>query len=315
MKALVICNKIKIAINEKKVTEGVVHSVFHNACNIVTPDGKLITLLTEEKSMFPYSVRIKGCNNFYTIGLEQGMLLKFHKENITLLNLALSIEIKDAEVWNCQTIFTYEKAEIKDVYNRKDYIGKYIYKQGKLEGVGALIFNLSNEYSLFNSLDDKKVPLSKHQQFIFKRFCKFIETVINYDLLNISKATTDIIGFGPGLTPSTDDFISGLMMALVYVTDYLNKDVNDVFKINSYIIRDISSKTTTISESMLKFAAKGETSETVRHLLIEILNKDGLKLNSYLEELLNFGDTSGTDILSGIFIGSLIVLKKIEKGG
>ena len=47
-----------------------------------------------------------------------------------------------------------------------------------------------------------------------------------------------LIGFGIGLTPSMDDFISGLMVSLVYLTKCYGFETSEAYNLNSEIIRE-----------------------------------------------------------------------------
>lgn len=123
------------------------------------------------------------------------------------------------------------------------------------------------------------------------------------------------MGFGAGLTPAMDDFLSGLMIANIYINHYLESNLDNVNKINYEIIKDMDKITTFVSEEMLKSSSKGEANEDIRNLMLGLVGtstkEEFIKLTIKVADL---GHSSGTDILCGIYIGSYIILGTITRG-
>ncbi|NUU99663.1 hypothetical protein XO12_05960 [Marinitoga sp. 1154] len=96
-----------------------------------------------------------------------------------------------------------------------------------------------------------------------------------------SKNFTNIIGFGPGLTPLFDDILSGILLLNSYYNG--NVDVN-------FILDVARRKTNDISYFQLRYAAEGYVPKPVK-----------LYLEDYIKDiLLNMGDTSGIGWMLGI---------------
>lgn len=105
-------------------------------------------------------------------------------------------------------------------------------------------------------------------------------------------ALLHFIGAGEGLTPAFDDFLSGLLLADRWI------GANRV-AVPETFAQAVKSHTTTQAVQQLLFAAEGRMSlrfETFLHrlLLEEIRTADVVKI-------LNYGHSSGTDILCGIW--------------
>ncbi|NIY47607.1 DUF2877 domain-containing protein [Cedecea colo] len=105
---------------------------------------------------------------------------------------------------------------------------------------------------------------------------------------------SNLIGLGPGLTPSGDDMLCGALAALYCHPRYRNKLRQHLF-LPTY--RQVMTLTTLVSCSYLDNAARGQFSTQVLRLLYA-LNKGQCVLPA-ARALLNHGHTSGADTLLG----------------
>ena len=115
-------------------------------------------------------------------------------------------------------------------------------------------------------------------------------------------------GLGPGLTPSGDDVLAGLLVALrhlgtaagaeraVWLADWLAAAVTF----------DARTRTTPISATLLHCAARGEASAEVLAVLRGIAGRQSLE--PALHRLLQLGHTSGADLACGLRIGLAAVI-------
>ncbi|MBB3726626.1 DUF2877 domain-containing protein [Nonomuraea dietziae] len=122
-------------------------------------------------------------------------------------------------------------------------------------------------------------------------------------LLRAVTAAEQLVGLGPGLTPSGDDVLAGLLVALrhlgsaakveraVWLADWLAAAVTF----------DAGTRTTPISATLLHCAARGEASPEVSAVLRGITGQQALE--PALRRLLQLGHTSGADLAQGVRIG------------
>ncbi|WP_433431079.1 DUF2877 domain-containing protein [Nonomuraea sp. CA-141351] len=127
-------------------------------------------------------------------------------------------------------------------------------------------------------------------------------------LLGAVTAAEQLVGLGPGLTPSGDDVLAGLLVTLrhlgaaagaeraVWLADWLAATVTF----------DARTRTTPISATLLHCAARGEASPEVTAVLRGIAG--GQSLEPALRHLRRLGHTSGADLAQGIAIGVAAVL-------
>ncbi|MFF5211520.1 DUF2877 domain-containing protein [Streptosporangium sp. NPDC000396] len=133
-------------------------------------------------------------------------------------------------------------------------------------------------------------------------------------LLRGVTAAEQLVGLGPGLTPSGDDMLAGLLVALrhlgtasgagraVWLADWLAAAVTF----------DARSRTTPISATLLHCAARGEASGEVLAVLRGLTGRQPLE--PALGRLLQLGHTSGADLAWGLRIGLASVINLEGKG-
>ncbi|WP_210421556.1 DUF2877 domain-containing protein [Variibacter gotjawalensis] len=117
----------------------------------------------------------------------------------------------------------------------------------------------------------------------------------------VGNATTEaphelisIIGLGPGLTPSGDDFLGGAMIALATLNETKKRDA-----IWRLIAPHLTERTTDISAAHLSAAAEGY-GHAALHAFIAALNAgENAKLTPAIDTLTAIGHTSGLDALAG----------------
>jgi hypothetical protein len=133
-------------------------------------------------------------------------------------------------------------------------------------------------------------------------------------LLTTLAAAEQLMGLGPGLTPSGDDMLSGLLAALrhlgraadaeraVWLADWLAATV----------AFDAPTRTTPISATLLHCAANGQSCAEAIAVLRGIVGLQSLEPAA--QRLLRLGHTSGADLTWGIRAGLSAVLALSRSG-
>jgi len=108
-----------------------------------------------------------------------------------------------------------------------------------------------------------------------------------------------LLGLGPGLTPSGDDFLLGLFAVL-----HIDQSPCARFRgLCTDIVEDLEHRTNAISAAALTAAAQGRVRETIDTLLSALMTGDEATVRRALDRVLRIGSTSGRDIVSGIVAG------------
>jgi len=117
------------------------------------------------------------------------------------------------------------------------------------------------------------------------------------------QAPVDLVGLGPGLTPSGDDLLCGALLALHAIGK-----VDASRDLHAAIAGVARSATSPLSNAFLQAAAEGQSFETLHTMIIALLEYRPFAHD--LEVLGRIGHTSGWDALAG----AAIVLQESSKG-
>lgn len=316
MKALFICENLIKAITSKEIIKGRVHSVFSKACNIET-EHNLITLLSPEKQMSPMSVIVDlGTKvNFRKLNLTQNLEFNFSVNGISCREKNICISLDYSKIWSSGPksvrLDGLDKGILENIKIMENGLNTY----GKLHGAGPLISMLNEELPELELSALKVDSPDKHFEFTRDRFLDFIQDLTKGNVDKIAERAERIIGFGPGLTPSMDDFICGLMISFIFLGAYYRLDLSSIFNFNQKLISQSLDKTTRVSSEMLKHAAVGETNQAVKELMRAILSyPNEEKIVKALVNTIELGETSGSDTVLGIYAGCKIMTNSKYRG-
>lgn len=310
MNATVICKELYECL-QKNQLKGQVHSIFDNSFNVLDESDQLITFLGPSKPMSPNSIKIREKCSFLDSDIRQGQKLTFLKDHVLIEDSGIKIYYEEASLWDKKPLLDVglKRESMENVFKKLNKMGDFIAKEGKKDGIVPLLKTLNSRIKGIETLFDNNMPLSKREEFIRERFLSFIDSYIIEDLDDISLKTSNIVGFGIGLTPSMDDFLSGIMVSRVYLSAYLNHDLTKAYEINKSIIKHIKNKTTLVSQEMMIHSSKGEVNEDLRNLMVSFVTDNSIEdFYQNLKKVSDIGETSGTDMISGIYIGSCIML-------
>ena len=153
------------------------------------------------------------------------------------------------------------------------------------------------------------------------------EGVVHGNVDAMDQAVRGLIGLGPGLTPSGDDMLGGLMVALRTALGPVSRNegplpgfsqssrVPIVSELSQSIIRH-TTRTNRISAALLEQAALGVGSAAqhqVVRCLLEFMPATGLE--TAVAKLVRWGHTSGWDSFTGILFGTILALRLVESIG
>ena len=196
----------------------------------------------------------------------------------------LTISIDKADKWE-SILPTYPSnvAILKrNLMKMKEYIN--------IHGVGGGIKKNVIPQSLFEA---------EVSNMLEKRTLLLLNELLNNRISSALPHAVSLVGLGPGLTPSGDDFLTGLFTIINMKNSpfYLYQSFcEDVLKKAKTLTNDISYMT-------LKKASIGKVRESIISLLNSLLIENDEDLILSLNKLLNIGSSSGTDIALGIVFG------------
>jgi hypothetical protein len=103
-----------------------------------------------------------------------------------------------------------------------------------------------------------------------------------------------LAGLGPGLTPSGDDFLAGIMVGLHY-----SGHAEIAARLAARVLPAVIQGSNVISAAHVKCAAQGQASKTLFDTLGSLADPDSQHLETHLDAVHAIGHTSGWDMLAG----------------
>lgn len=291
MRGIEISQELKALLSKGQQT-GLVHSVFHSSVNLLT-DGQLITLLTESRPLYPYSIRLSGetlpaVQPQDTVIFTDSRILfpkcgwQISLENIRVTDLTLT----SLSLAGLGSPGGKRLAELRDI----------ILHHGKTDGFAPLL-------CLLEKPDEAAIPSNLYVDFAAQRIPALFAAVRALDAEKAAEAAFSIAGCGIGLTPSADDFLCGLMTSL-QMEAAIKGELPKITSLTEAMAEKAASRTNLISGTFLREAGRGLVSQDIR-LLMKALYSSVLSqgVTTSAMNVIAFGETSGTDILTGIYFG------------
>lgn len=146
--------------------------------------------------------------------------------------------------------------------------------------------------------------------------CLLTDAITAGDEARMRDAALLLLGLGPGLTPSGDDLLCGVLAGL-HVLGTRRPQHNAWAERIGAILREIvegpsPTRTTALSRTLLHWAARGVTAEPLHDVLCTL--GSGTKVRG-LSELLGIGHHSGADMLAGALLAAGALLEQEEASG
>jgi len=286
---------------------GRVHSIFKQVFNIVTEDEKLISVVSKNVGSGPINivVDLPRDSTMFSLHVNQGQPV-LSEGDMLLINRKVQISMKYASMYKpCRHFKTLELNTIK---HNLEIVKKVASSEGNFAGIGELMKCLTSNFDI--------VPHSGLNKFASDALFPLSSLVTNAKeerYSDLYHSAMNLIGLGPGLTPSADDALAGLMAALLLVGENLGIKCNRLRSINEVIISCVNGNMTTLfSMEFLRHAASGEVNEQMMTLIEAVLTSDSVNVIETTKKLLSIGETSGTDIMLGLLLGTMLAIEFAE---
>lgn len=269
-------------IKDSEVT-GIVHSTFKRTVNIQFSNSRdLYTIACNEVDNGPNTLIIDLDRPFNeSVDVNDDVIVV---DNTLSISKKMRISFKDVIPWSSAlpTYSTHSTIVIDNIYKIRQFIEQY--------GVSGGMKRSSSPTSLFEKETHKLLKYRSEQLMWHLQRNEQAEAL---------KYAISLVGLGPGLTPSGDDFLVGLFTIL-------NVKGSAGFSLRPFcdeVVNQVKPFTNEISYMALKKAATGEVRESIVHLVEALFNEDDNELMLALKEVLMIGSSSGTDITLGILAG------------
>lgn len=267
-----------------KRCSGQFHSIFNSCINVTLRDNFLLSLILETKPIHSRAVQIYQNDWFYyrLHQIEPGDKIYLNDDRLEIPSLSLLIPFSRSYIWDPEEWPESHKSSISNLWKNAEFIRKV----------------------LFDVDEERILSFPGEFKILFQnRIASLRYAVKENSLSKVIDAIAHLIGFGPGLTPSGDDFMVGFISSYHYLKKskfILSINMNDFVE---QILLLYKNKTTFISEMMIYEACKGRFFKPIVELMRNLFFSDQKNSLVSAYRLTKIGSNSGMDILRGIICG------------
>jgi hypothetical protein len=302
---------------------GTVIASFSRSCWLETPGGRVFAVADHQSGEGPLTVgaALPEGLALAELGIEQGTELVADGVDFGLGD-RLILRMAGASIW-CPAS-SGPRASNDEVARRLWALVNSVAVDAPVEGLAPLIGHLGQL-----TYGDVLVPEDANlvARFAMPSVVLLAKGVVHGNVDAMDQAVRGLIGLGPGLTPSGDDMLGGLMVALRTALGPVSRNegplpgfsqssrVPIVGELSQSIIRH-TTRTNRISAALLEQAALGVGSAAqhqVVRCLLEFMPATGLE--TAVAKLVRWGHTSGWDSFTGILFGTILALRLVESIG
>lgn len=278
-----------LALLPQQPAEGAVHSVFRTSVNLLW-QGKLVTLLDDTRPLYPCAARLGGSIPPLTVG--EPVLLS--REKMVFPHSDVTVRLERATVTSLSLFSPLLPLQMPHPA-AAEALREIILTDGKPEGFAPLLYLLEDEPCA--------LPENPYVRYAAQRIPALLAAIQQRDASAAAEAAYSIAGCGIGLTPSADDFLCGVM-ASVLASAIARGEQEHWLPLTAAMAERAAPRTNLISAAFLRQAACGQLSSDVLTLVRTLYSCVlSLRLPSAAMNVIAFGETSGTDILTGIYFG------------
>lgn len=282
MQATAVCKRL-LDLSLSRARSGTVHSVFDHAVNLEFGFRGLIGLIAEDKALTPYAVSVRTNAPFARTGVRADMAAYLGEGMLVIPDAQIEIDLSSpAHVeLSCDAI---------EIRHREAQKTLFVLIEQALKSADA-------EMSL--------APLvtggaeNTYTRFLAPRLERLFYAVSLGAGEEAAQAAANCAGCGMGLTPSSDDLLSGYFTTLQLLFRSENRPEDKA--IISNMAQAAAEKTNRISGTFLLHSGMALANTAICDLDRSIFTfMDQAAANRAIARVLAIGSTSGADMLTGM---------------
>jgi hypothetical protein len=282
MQATAVCKRL-LDLSLSRARSGTVHSVFDHAVNLEFGFRGLIGLIAEEKALTPYAVSVRTNAPFARTGVRADMAAYLGEGMLVIPDAQIEIDLSSP----AHIELSVDAIEIRHREAQKTLL---MLIEQALKGADA-------EMSL--------APLvtggaeNTYTRFLAPRLERLFYAVSLGAGEEAAQAAANCAGCGMGLTPSSDDLLSGYFTTLHLLFRAENRPEDKA--IISNMAQAAAEKTNRISGTFLLHSGMALANTAICDLDRSIFTfMDQAAANRAIARVIAIGSTSGADMLTGM---------------
>jgi hypothetical protein len=173
--------------------------------------------------------------------------------------------------------------------------------EGRFEGMAGTLLVIRERF--FCHIPEDALPLSPTSRYALSDVSAMLNSTAKGDEQGFLRSWENLIGLGPGLTPSADDMLVGFMASQKMLSTPFWEKI-ELSGVKSLMKKTAKDKTTPIAAAILCHALDGHFSEMLYHVFENLADDDPYRVGCpAINNFFRWGHSSGTDTLVGVVLG------------
>jgi len=269
---------------------GVVHSVFSRACNIETVGGPLLTLLSSEQGNLPRGIRLARPAEPFAGRIIAGRSVLIANRVLQIPDVELTVDFSYAALFRGTVAARAQPPSEAQARTALAALRATVIEHLPIQGIAPLLLGTP---AFLSGLDQTIAAR------LAQALPRLTRATTERDFDGVIAVARELVGLGPGLTPSGDDFLVGYLAALW--SRRREDGMEALLEALPARLASLLASGNAVSRQMLGDASLGRFPE----VLVEVaqaLDGAGDVAASALRALA-IGDCSGADLLCGLLFG------------
>ena len=269
----------------------------------------LVTVSDVSQKNLPYGILCDLSEIDLQGDLRNGDAAEIDSERLYLRDRLFEISLKPASIWDPEFYMTIHADDVPVIEKNIDQLIQQIVDEQNIDGLVPLFRFIPD---LMNSQHYPGDDSSALHQKAYDSLRSIITAIRNFDEDRINKDFLLLTGLGIGLTPSGDDILAGLFAALIITSKAAHKKW---FMDNlGRLLPRIEGLTNDVSLNYHKAISQGYFPERFSSLISAMITaRRFTEVQPALQDMLQWGHTSGYEITLGMVIGFLLSIEKLEE--
>ena len=285
---------------------GKVLAVLSTTVYLLGDDGEIIWVALEAMPLHRRCLRA----SFQPGPLRAGQVF-FNQNGHLRIGRDAAIELDQAIAWEPLAIMPEQAEPLAVVNSRLQRLWALLPEPGKGAGLGQAIPLIA---AVAGGTEKTAFPRDSMIARALNPILDLARACLRNNMAEVAHKGRELVGLGPGLTPSGDDFLGGLFFAA--------HSLKRAYPVDFYwgrgVITDLMgwarTQTHSISHTVLSDLALGHGPEPLHEVVKSLLTGQNLRyLTSAVTRLLEIGHTTGWDILAGALTGMLLVKGRLNR--
>ncbi len=264
---------------------GTILATFRRSCYIDL-DGRIAALVAPELLNGPLNIVVAIGRDFFFDRLQTKSSVSA-TPTLIVLDGSLHITLSIAQSWDA-ALTPWSETHVAPLRVNLHLLRSVLLREAPKESFA--------QYLAARAGTRQAIPTEAPSSRVQRAMSTLVAGMRKLDLPTIKDGARQLAGLGSGLTPSGDDVLVGVLLALTIRPSPMTAPMRTA------LVTAAMGRTTRISDAYLEAAGRGEASEAWHRLLVVLPTGDPSVLLPAVRRVMAFGETSGADMLTGFVL-------------